>query len=79
MVPRHGDDGEVDLVVELPGSQVTSCCFGGAALDTLYVSTARENFPPERRSAEPTAGSLFRVRTGHHGRRSRVCPTGAGS
>ena len=66
---RHTPDGEVDLVVELPVSQVTSCCFGDPALDTLYVSTAR--------SAEPTAGALFRVRTGHRGRRSRVCPTAA--
>ena len=75
---RYTPDGGVDLVVGLPVSQVTSCCFGDAALDTLYVSTARENFPPERRRAEPTAGGLFRVRTGHGGRRSRVCPTGAG-
>ena len=74
---RHTPDGEVDLVVELPVSQVTSCCFGDPALDTLYVSTARENFSSERRSAEPTAGGLFRVRTGHRGRRSRVCPAGA--
>lgn len=73
---RHTPDGGTDLVVELPVSQVTSCCFGGADLDTLYISTARENFSPQRRSAEPTAGGLFRARTGHRGRRSPVCPTG---
>ena len=72
-VTRHKPDGGVDLVVELPVSQVTSCCFGDAALDTLYISTARENFSPERSSAEPIAGGLFRVRTGHTGRHSRVC------
>jgi sugar lactone lactonase YvrE len=70
---RYTPDGGVDLVVELPVSQVTSCCFGGAALDTLYISTARENYSPRRRDAEPTAGGLFRARTGHKGRRAPVC------
>jgi sugar lactone lactonase YvrE len=75
---RHTPDGGIDLTVDLPVSQVTSCCFGGPALDTLYVSTAREKFSPERRNEEPTAGGLFRVKTGHRGRRSRVCPIGPG-
>ncbi len=73
---RYTPDGDVDLVVELPVSQVTSCCFGDAGLDTLYVSTARENFSAQRRLAEPAAGGLFRVRTGHRGRLSPVCSTG---
>ena len=77
-VVRYTPAGAVELVVELPVSQVTSSCFGGPALDAIYVTTARENFPPERREAEPAAGGLFRLRTGHRGRRSRVCPTGAG-
>jgi len=75
---RHTPDGGIDLTVDLPVSQVTSCCFGDPALDALYVSTAHEKFSPERRNEEPTAGGLFRVRTGHRGRRSRVCPIGAG-
>jgi sugar lactone lactonase YvrE len=65
---RYTPDGAEDLVVELPVSQVTSCCFGDPALDMLYISTARENFSPQRRSAEPAAGGLFRARTGHKGR-----------
>ena len=75
---RCRPDGVADHVVELPVSQVTSCCFGDPALGTVYVSTAYENFSPERRAEEPTAGGLFRVRTGHRGRRSRVCSTHAG-
>jgi sugar lactone lactonase YvrE len=73
---RYTPDGDVDLVVELPVSQVTSCCFGGAGLDTLYISTARENFSAQRRLAEPTAGGLFRAHTGHRGRLAAVCSTG---
>jgi sugar lactone lactonase YvrE len=74
---RYTPAGDVDLVVELPVSQVTSCCFGDAGLDTLYISTARENFSAQRRLAEPTAGGLFGARTGHRGRPSPVCSTGA--
>jgi sugar lactone lactonase YvrE len=70
---RYTPDGDADLIVELPVSQVTSCCFGDPMLDTLYISTARENFSPQRRRDEPTAGSLFRARTGHRGRRAPIC------
>jgi sugar lactone lactonase YvrE len=72
-VVRYTPDGRLDLVVELPVSQVTSCCFGDATLDTLYISTARENFSPQRRADEPTAGGIFRVRTGHKGRPASLC------
>jgi sugar lactone lactonase YvrE len=72
-VVRYTPDDRLDLVVELPVSQVTSCCFGDATLDTLYISTARENFSPQRRADEPTAGGIFRVRTGHKGRRASLC------
>ncbi len=72
---RYTPGGRIDHVVELPVSQVTSCCFGDTTLDTLYISTARENFSAQRRVAEPTAGGLFRARTGHRGRRSPICST----
>ena len=74
-VVRYTPDGAIDVVVPLPVSQVTSCCFGNTMLDTLYISTARENFSARRRRAEPTAGSLFRARTGHRGRRAPICST----
>lgn len=72
---RYTPSGRIDHVIELPVSQVTSCCFGDATLDTLYISTARENFSVQRRVAEPTAGGLFRARTGHRGRPSPICST----
>lgn len=74
---RYTPGGAVDCVVGLPVSQVTSCCFGGVDLDTLYISTARENFSAQRRAEEPTAGGLFQARTGHRGLRSPVCSVGS--
>jgi sugar lactone lactonase YvrE len=48
-----------------PVSQVTSACFGGPALDELYISTSTEGIDP---SGQPAAGALFRVRAGHVGK-----------
>lgn len=45
----------------LPTSNVTNCTFGGAALRTLFISTARTGLTPEQLAAEPLAGGLFAV------------------
>jgi sugar lactone lactonase YvrE len=59
-VQRLDPSGRVDAVVEVPGvSKVTACCFGGADLDTLYITTTREDLPED---AEPDAGSLYCAR-----------------
>ena len=56
-VNRYDPSGQLDAVIEVPGaSKVTACCFGGADLDTLFITTSRENLPAE---AEPAAGSVF--------------------
>jgi sugar lactone lactonase YvrE len=66
-VVRFTPDGRVDRVVELPVSQVTCCAFGGAALDTLFITTATQRMSPEARAAEPLAGGLFAVNLGIKG------------
>lgn len=33
--------------------------FGGAPLDTLFITTMRYNLPPEEHAAQPLAGCLF--------------------
>ena len=53
--------------IGLPASRVTSCAFGGPGLDELYVTTAWTRLDPDRRSAQPLAGGLFRVRPGVKG------------
>ena len=63
-VVRYTPQGEVDRVIALPVSQPTSCCFGGADLDVLYITSATQRLTPERLAAEPLAGCVLAVRVG---------------
>jgi sugar lactone lactonase YvrE len=65
VVRRYTADGRLDVVVEVPAAQVTACTFGGPRLDRLYITTSRENLPPEE---DPLAGALFAVDPGIAGR-----------
>ena len=60
-VQRYAPDGRLDLVVEVPCSQVTSVTFGGPGLSHLYITTSREGLDE---GAEPLAGSLFTASPG---------------
>ncbi|MFD1174889.1 SMP-30/gluconolactonase/LRE family protein [Paenibacillus puldeungensis] len=53
--------------VELPVSQVTSCCFGGDGLEELYITSARTGLSEEQLQKEPLAGSVFRCIPGVRG------------
>lgn len=66
---RYSADGELSAVVALPVPNVTSCCFGGASLDVLYVTTATGGDP----EAPPHAGGLFRVEPGVRGLATTPC------
>jgi sugar lactone lactonase YvrE len=61
-VQRFTPEGHLDAHLELPVSQVTSCCFGGPELATLYVTSAARGA-----EHEPLAGSLFACRPGVRG------------
>jgi xylono-1,5-lactonase len=63
-VTRFLPDGTRDRVIELPVSQVTSCAFGGAGLDRLFVTTASIGLSGARLAAEPLAGALFELDPG---------------
>jgi len=39
-VVRYTPAGKIDRVVEVPVKEPTCCCFGGARLDTLYITSA---------------------------------------
>lgn len=56
--------GRTRHVVRLPVSNVTSCTFGGDAMDVLYVTTASVELTPEAAVAEPHAGKVFACRPG---------------
>jgi sugar lactone lactonase YvrE len=63
-VHRYTPDGRLDTVVEVPCAQVTSCAFGGAGLDELYITTSGLGLSEADAAAQPLAGRLFRIRPG---------------
>jgi len=60
-------DGQALMRVGLPTAHVTSCAFGDADLQTLYITTARTGLDPRQLAAQPLAGGLFAVRVGATG------------
>jgi sugar lactone lactonase YvrE len=54
--------------INLPVARITSCCFGGAALDELYITSARTGLSENQLADQPLAGALFVARgSGHAG------------
>ena len=61
-VRRYSAAGELLGRYPVPVSRPTCPGFGGPDLDELYLTTAWEGLPAERRAAEPLAGHLLRSR-----------------
>jgi sugar lactone lactonase YvrE len=61
------EDGSLEASFALPVPRVTSCCFGGADLDTLYITTARVGLSDAELAAYPLSGGLFRLAAGVRG------------
>lgn len=53
------ETGEVLDIVNVEAPHVTSCCFGGKDLDTLYITTARSGLDEKQLEEYPTSGGLF--------------------
>jgi len=53
--------------VRIPVAKVTTCTFGGAAHDTLYITTASCHLTAEERAAQPHAGCVFAAHVGARG------------
>jgi L-arabinonolactonase len=66
-VTRFRPDGSLDRVIPMPVGRPTACCFGGADLDTLFVTSARVNLDAAALQATPLAGSVLAVRPGVKG------------
>jgi sugar lactone lactonase YvrE len=66
-VRRFTARGELDTIVSVPTSNVTSCGFGGADLSTLFITSAKTGLSAERLLNEPHAGALFAVVPGMRG------------
>lgn len=68
-VRRYTPEGSLDRVLRLPARNVTSCCFGGSGLDSLYVTTARLEADDPQGAAD-LGGSLFVAAVGAAGSKS---------
>ncbi|CAD6512237.1 L-arabinolactonase [Paraburkholderia hiiakae] len=66
-VVRYGADGMETERVKIPTAQPSCVTLGGALLDTLYVTSAREEMEDEALAREPHAGGVFAVRIGRQG------------
>ena len=60
--------GELEAIIRLPTTHVTSCTFGGPNLDDLYITSAQSELTAEQLAAEPLAGRVFHCRPGATGR-----------
>jgi sugar lactone lactonase YvrE len=60
-------DGDELGRIELPVANVTSCCFGGPDLTTLFVTTSTRDATPD----QPDAGAVFAVPTSARGQQPR--------
>lgn len=67
------NDGKLLGKIELPAPQVTSCAFAGDNLDTLIITSARENLNDEDLAKYPESGNLFIVKTGAKGVLTNKC------
>lgn len=61
------ETGEVLEKVEVEALNVTSCCFGGENLDTLFITTARIGLTQSQLKEFPSSGGLFACRPGVKG------------
>jgi len=67
-VVRYGPDGAETDRLPMPTRRPTCPAFGGAALDRLFVSTARIGLSEAVLREQPSAGGIFALAPGRHGR-----------
>ncbi|MDD9268873.1 SMP-30/gluconolactonase/LRE family protein [Paenibacillus sp. GCM10023248] len=65
--PRTGE--KLDSI-RVPAAKASSCIFGGEALDTLYITTARKDVQDHLAGEQPHAGGIFAVQPGVKGTRT---------
>lgn len=66
-VVRYAADGSSDLEIELPVSQPTCVAFGGADLNLICVTTARQGLSREKLGVQSQAGDVFIYKTDFKG------------
>ena len=76
-VLRFTPAGEVIARIAVPARQVSSCCFGGPDLRTLFITTSQENYTPRQSAQEPGSGRLFAAEVDVPGRPADLYLPGA--
>jgi sugar lactone lactonase YvrE len=66
-VSRFTPDGKLLAAWPVPAKNVTTMCFGGPGLDTLYITTARDGLSARELAEAPLSGSLFKLKPGARG------------
>jgi sugar lactone lactonase YvrE len=66
-VLRIDPKGRIDRVVEVPATRVTCPVFGGADMNTLYVTTSRAHVSKEVLAKYPQQGGVFAFQPGVKG------------
>jgi sugar lactone lactonase YvrE len=66
-ITRYDPTGKVERIIQLPVQYPTSCAFGGASLDELFITSAWKALSEEKRKRQPLAGDLFRLKVGIKG------------
>ena len=64
---RYTPAGKIDRVIALPVQNPTCCAFGGRALDTLFITTARQRLSDLEIQKQKLAGSVLALRPGSTG------------
>jgi sugar lactone lactonase YvrE len=64
---RYAPDGRLERTIDLPVTNPTCCCFGGEALDTLYVTSATVAPQPGRATPAAMEGGLLALDVGVRG------------
>lgn len=66
-------NGEWIGTIKLPVPHVTSCAFAGNGLDTLVITTARQDLTEEELDRYPASGDVFVASPGVKGMEARRC------
>lgn len=66
-ITRYDPTGTVERIIQLPVQYPTSCAFGGASLDELFITSAWTALSEDKRRQQPLAGDLFRLKAGIKG------------
>jgi sugar lactone lactonase YvrE len=62
-VARYTPEGKLDREIQLPTPKPSMCAFGGARLDTLFITAISTN-PDSKSGADKYKGGLFAVNPG---------------